>query len=812
MRKSSVLSPAGVDTWLHQAFALHQKGQLGQARALYEQVLARQPAHAQALYLLGTLALQARDMRLAELMLGKAARANPRHAPTLINLAMALSQLDKHTAALETIERALALEPTSVPARGARVGMLVRASRAADALREVDALLAAGVQSAELWVNKGIAHNELGQAAEAERCFDHVLSLAPNHPDAQSQKVKLLIARERYDDALELVDRVLATAPNDAQAHANRGHALMELRRYAEAADACERACAIEASVDRLTRLTTALCLAGRMDKAEAAIRQARALDADYPPLWVAAGQVLAAQGDYASAVVNYDRFLAARGHEDKVLLLKAEALIQAKLYTAAIGVLALCPPDSQAALSPTVYAKLMIADWQDIERPIAQLLGNVREGEGVYVPFSLLPIADDAALMHSVARAYARGTECDTAGQRSVAPTRGKKLRIGYFSADFHNHATCMLMAEMLAAHDHDRFEVYGFSFGPIERDAMTDRIAPCFDQFLYVKDWSVERIAAQSRQLQLDIAIDLKGYTQHGRPQLFAKGCAPVQVSYLGYPGTLGSACMDYIIADHTVIPPEHEAHFSEKVVRMPHSYQCNDSQRPIAERVFERGELGLPDSAFVFVCFNNNYKILPEVFARWMRILQAVPGSVLWLYQGTPEGADKLRGHAAAAGVDPQRLVFAPHLPADQHLSRLRHADLFLDTLPCNAHTTASDALWAGVPLLTCLGNAFQGRVAASLLRALSLDELVTTHLDDYEATAIDLARSPERLAALRARLAAQRQTSSLFDGKRFARNLESAFITMADRHYAGLPPVAFDVQDAGTANPGRVVATS
>lgn len=812
MRKSSVLTPGGVDAWLHQAFALHQQGQLGQARALYEQVLAREPAHAQALYLLGTLALQARDMRLAETMLSKAARANPRHVPTLINLAMALSQLDKHAAALEAVERALALEPTSVPARGARVGMLVRASRAADALREVDALLAAGVQSAELWVNKGIAHNELGQAAEAGRCFDHVLSLAPNHPDAQSQKVKLLIARERYDDALELVDRVLATSPNDAQAHANRGHVLVELRRYADAVEACGRACAIEVSVDRLTRLSTALCLAGRVGEAEVTIKNARGLDAEYPPLWVAAGVVLASLGDYATAALNFDRFLRVRGNEDKVLLLKADALIQAKSYAAAIESLALCSIETPAALSQSVYAKLMLANWTGIEADAQRLLTKVQAGDDVCSPFALLPVANEAALMCSAARVYARGTDCSAHSQWRASQERGEKLRIGYFSADFHNHATCMLMAEMLAAHDHERFEVYGFSFGPIERDAMTDRIAPCFDQFLYVKDWSVDRIAAQARQLQLDIAIDLKGYTQHGRPQLFAKGCAPVQVSYLGYPGTLGSACMDYIIADHTVIAPEHEVHFSEKVVRMPHSYQCNDSQRPIAERVFERGELGLPDSAFVFVCFNNNYKILPEVFARWMRILQAVTGSVLWLYQGTPEGADKLRGHAAAAGVDPQRLVFAPHMPADQHLSRLRHADLFLDTLPCNAHTTASDALWAGVPLLTCLGNAFQGRVAASLLRALSLDELVTTHLDDYEATAIDLARSPERLAALRARLATQRQTSSLFDGTRFARNLESALITMADRHYAGLPPVAFDVQDADTANPGGVVATS
>jgi predicted O-linked N-acetylglucosamine transferase (SPINDLY family) len=801
MQKFPFISTVSPDVWLQQAFALHQQGQLGKARALYEKVLAHQPRHSQALYLLGTLALQARDLRLAESMLGRAAIANPRHVPTLINLAMSLSQLDQHEQALDRINRALELEPASMPARTARLGMLVRASRASEALQLFDELMANGVQSAELWVNKGIAHIELGAPELAEQCFDHVLSLAPQHRDALSQKVKLLISRKQYAQALELTDRCIAAMPDDAQAYANRGHALIELKRCVEAVGACERACALEPTVDRWAKLATALCSVERVEEAEAAIEKARALDPEHPPLWVAAGHLLAKLGEHSSAVLNFDRFLAVRGKDNKVLMLKAVTLLNSGAYQQARDVLALCDgSDSEAFLSSCVYVCLMLADWRDLQGRVELLLSDVRAGRGVHAPFTLLAVVDDAALMRSAAQTWARDGGGDTAGQNDVVvPPRGKKLRIGYFSADFHHHATCMLMAEVFASHDRDQFELFGFSFGLTGRDAMTERVADSFDHFDEVRSWSTERIVAQARRYGLDIAVDLKGYTQQGRPALFAQGCAPIQVSYLGYPGTLGMPCMDYIIADRVVIPPEHEVHYTEKVVRMPHSYQCNDSQRAIASRSFTRQELDLPDSGFVFVCFNNNYKILPEVFARWMKILQATPYSVLWLYEGNAGCAENLRSHARAAGVDPTRLVFAPHMPADQHLARLKHADLFLDTLPCNAHTTASDALWAGVPLLTCLGNAFQGRVAASLLRALSLDELVTTNLDAYEAEAIALAHSPERLDVLRTKLAHQRHAAPLFDGRRFARHLESAYRTMVERHDGGLPPASFDVID-------------
>ncbi|HEX7791942.1 MAG TPA: hypothetical protein VF467_15615, partial [Afipia sp.] len=297
---------------------------------------------------------------------------------------------------------------------------------------------------------------------------------------------------------------------------------------------------------------------------------------------------------------------------------------------------------------------------------------------------------------------------------------------------------------------------------------------------------------IARLLRELEIDIAVDLNGYTEGMRPGVLAHRPAPVQVNYLGFPGTLGAAYMDYIVADATVIPDRQRPFFTEKVVHLPDSYQANDRLRPISDRTFARDELGLPPDGFVFCCFNNNYKITPQTFDGWMRILVHVPGSVLWLIEDNATASANLRKEAAARGVDPQRLVFAARMVPEEHLARHRCADLFLDNMPYNAHTTASDALWAGLPLLTCAGETFAGRVAASLLRAMGLPELVTSSQDDYERLAVELATKPDRLKALRQKLADNRLTAPLFDTVRFTRHLEQAYGAMHTRRKAGQKP--------------------
>jgi len=365
------------------------------------------------------------------------------------------------------------------------------------------------------------------------------------------------------------------------------------------------------------------------------------------------------------------------------------------------------------------------------------------------------------------------------------------EKIRIGYFSMDFKNHAVAMLTAGLFETHNRARFEVIAFSFGPDTKDEMRVRLEKAFDQFIDVQDKSDKEIAELARQMGIDIAIDLAGFTADSRTGIFAYRAAPVQVNYLGYPGTMGADYMDYLIADETLIPEESRQYYAEKIIYLP-CFQANDSKRMIADRVFTREELGLPHHSFVFCCFNNNYKFTPDTFVSWMRILKQTSDSVLFLYAENELVVTNLRREASQQGVDSHRLVFGKKLPAPDYLARYRAADLFLDTLPFNAGTTASDALWAGLPVLTCMGEAFASRMAASLLNAIDMPELITHTQQDYEALAIELATNPDRLKAIRQKLERQRLTTPLFDTELFTRHIEEAYTKMFERYQADLAP--------------------
>lgn len=351
-----------------------------------------------------------------------------------------------------------------------------------------------------------------------------------------------------------------------------------------------------------------------------------------------------------------------------------------------------------------------------------------------------------------------------------------------------------------MFEAQDKARFETIAISFGPDDASGMRERLVKAFDRFIDVRDRSDAAAAALIRSMEIDIAVDLKGFTQDARPGILALRPAPVQVNYLGHPGTMGARYIDYLIADRHIVPESRERYYSEKIVCLPDSYQCNDRQRRVASRPPARVDEGLPDAGFVFSSFNGSFKITPEMFDVWMRLLKSVEGGVLWLLDDNPAAVRNLKREAEARGVSARRLVFAPRKPLEEHLARHRLADLFLDTLPCNAHTTASDALWAGLPVLTCTGETFAGRVAASLLSAAGLPELVTDSLASYEALALSLARDPAALFRLKDKLALHRGVSPLFDTERFTRHLESAFVTMWKRTQNGLPPESFAVAAA------------
>jgi predicted O-linked N-acetylglucosamine transferase (SPINDLY family) len=367
------------------------------------------------------------------------------------------------------------------------------------------------------------------------------------------------------------------------------------------------------------------------------------------------------------------------------------------------------------------------------------------------------------------------------------------EKIRVGYFSADYYNHVVMHLMAELFERHDRSKFELIAFSFGAESNDDMRRRTAKSFDDFIDVRNKSDKDVALLSRDLEVDIAVDLMGFTANGRPGIFALRAAPIQVNYLGYSGTMGADYIDYIIADSIVIPENSKQYYCEKIVYLPNSYQVNDCKRSISEKAFTRAELGLPPMGFVFCCFNSNYKITAQVLDCWIRILKKVEGSVLWLFESDAKAASNLRQKVLTSGVNPERLIFAKRVPLlGEHLARYRSADLFLDTLPYNAHATASDALWVGLPVLTCLGETFAGRVAASLLSATDLPELVTTTPEAYEVLAIELATHPDRLKAIKQKLAKNRLTAPLFDSELFTKHIQTAYIAMYERYHAGLAP--------------------
>jgi len=432
---------------------------------------------------------------------------------------------------------------------------------------------------------------------------------------------------------------------------------------------------------------------------------------------------------------------------------------------------------------------------WDDLPNSLNELTKKINNNEKVITPFALLALIDDPEIQRKTAEICVN----DKHPKSYVLPEIGlypkhKKIRIGYFSADFHNHATMHLMAELFECHDKKKFELIAFSFGPDQQDQWRKRILLCFDQFVDVRLKSDREISLLARKMEIDIAIDLKGFTQDCQPNIFAEGSAPIQVSYLGYPGTMAANYMDYLIADHTLIPEEKQQHYSEKIVYMPGSYQVNVSKRSVSKASLLRHELGLPNTGFIFCCFNNNYKIIPSVFTGWMRILEAVEDSVLWLFSnyGNTSTTKNLKKEAREFGINEDRLVFATYMPIEEHLNRIKQADLFIDTLPYNAHTTTSDALRMGLPVLTCIGNSFASRVAASLLNAVNLPELITINQEQYESLAIELATNPEKLKIIKDKLVSNLSTAPLYNTPLFTRHLESAYSMMYDRYQRGLDP--------------------
>ncbi len=674
--------------------------------------------------------------------------------------------------------------------------------RPADALLSYDQAIALDPAHATALANRGEALLALGRGDDAAASYERALALRSDRADLFYNHGTILLGLRRHEDALASFDRALALDPDSVDALYNRGNALAELKRPADALASYDRALALQTDdAATLFNRGNALVALHRPADAVASYDRALVLLPDNIEILYNRANALAEIGYPDRALADFDRVLALAPDRVDALNNRGMALWQSgRIAEAArtFAELVARAPDFDYAVGNLIGCRLRCCEWTDLSRRTASIADAVVRGARAVDPFTFLAISDSAAAQLQCARAYA-AHRYPPSSRPAVASrhARHDRIRIAYLSADFHEHATAFLAARLFEQHDRSRFEVHAISFGPDASDPMRARLLRSFDSFVDVRAQTDRQVSEMLREREIDIAVDLKGFTTNARTGILADRAAPIQVSFLGYPGTTGTDYIDYIIADERVIPAGDDAFYSECVVRLPGSYQVNDSARPIAGRVPTRAEAGLPAAGFVFACFNTSWKITPRFFAIWMRLLDQVPGSVFWLLADNADATTNLRREAWKRGIAPERLVFAPRVGLADHLARHRLADLFLDTLPCNAHTTASDALWAGLPVLTCTGSAFAARVAGSLLHAANLPELVADNERDYEALARRLAVESGLLSSLRARLERGRASCALFDTDRFRRHLEAAYVVMVERRHRGEPPVAFSV---------------
>jgi predicted O-linked N-acetylglucosamine transferase (SPINDLY family) len=716
------------DTLLQTALRFHESGQLMEAARLYSDIIRGNPSHFEALYRLGLIHLHSGRPGDAERLLAAAVRLQPQVPEFHYVHGCTLQGQQRHEDALRSFARALSLRPDYLEARN----------------------------------NRGVSLLALKRHEEALSCFEKVRAARPDLAMVESNRAAALSGLGRHKEALEAADRATRGHPDVALAWYNKGAALAGLERFKDALSAFERAVALNPhSVDAITFRGIMLAMLERHEEAVGAFNTGLEL-----------------------APSNVD-----------LLYNRSTAFLALKRFGEAMpdceGVLRI-DPDFKYTRGNLIRCRLQLCDWRDMVTERERVLADLRAGKQALWPLYNALISDDENDQLLCSRTWS-GHDCPA----SPSPLwRGERydherVRIAYVSADFRTHAVATLMAGVFEHHDKTQFEVSAISLSD-EKDSMSERLEASFNRFIPVHGTDDVEIARLIRDMEVDILVDLMGYTEGSRTRVFALRPAPLQVVHLGFPGTMGASYIDYIIADPILVPSDRRAYYSEKLVHLPRCYMPGDNRRPIAQQP-TRTEAGLPETGFVFCSFNTAAKIVPPMFDVWMRLLRSVEGSVLWLSPTSSVAASNLRREAVARGVDSDRLVFAPFVAgSDRHLARLSLADLFLDTLPYNAHAGGSDALWAGVPIVTCMGTTFAGRVGTSLLNAIGLPELVANSFDAYETLALKLAREPEMLSAIKAKLAANRGTEPLFDTARFTRDLEAAYLAMWRRQQRGEPP--------------------
>ncbi len=776
-----------IDRKLQQATARLQAGDIAGADALIGDVLRQAPRHPQALCLLGVLRLMSGRALDAVAPLRQVLASDPRNGMAAEHLGLALLQLGQYADA-EPVLRQAARLPGAPASVFMRLGAaLLNQQRAAEALPFLRRALELSPQDADCLLNLGMAHAQLGDVAMAEAQFNAVLRIVPRHADALFNLGVLAMDAARLDDAQRWFEQAIASDPRHADAVVNLGFVLQRLGQPDAAKEKYNRALAINPDHAAAREGLGVLCLAlGRAQEAAQHLREAlRIAPGNVPAHAKLAEALLHLQAlDEAEAAARRAIELDAKIVEAYITLV--EVYFVRKDVERALAAIKLGVEQTGSTLLLGIQARELkrTCDWSEWAWVWQELSAQMAAGGTVSSPFSLL-------YQPASPREQLEYTQRWCAAQYGMTPSREpepaartvarNRPRIGYLSSDFHKHAVGYLVVEMLGLHDRDNYEFFAFSFGPEDGSPVRARLRNACEHFIDIA-WEPDDIAVKRiLDADLDIVIDLKGHTMGSRTSLLAYRLAPIQLNWLGYPGTMGATFIDGIIADGFIIPPEYEEFYSERVLRLPHCYQPNDRTRE-SDAPLTRAQYGLPETGMVFCCFNQAFKISAELFACWVRILHRVPGSVLWLLEDNPRATRNLQNALAASGLAQERMIIAPRLPQSQHLARYKVADLALDSFPYTSHTTASDALWNGCPLLGLCGETFASRVSGSILSACELPDLVTYSLVDYEESAIRLATDRAALDSVRRRVAAAKQSAPLFNMEKFARDLEAIYSSL------------------------------
>jgi predicted O-linked N-acetylglucosamine transferase (SPINDLY family) len=703
-------------------------GQLDAAVKSFEKALALKPDYTEVNYNLGLTFQELGQLDAAVKCYEKAIAVNPDHAEAHNNLGVTLKELGQLDAAVKNYEKAIAIKPDYTEAHSNLGNALKELGQLDAAVKCYEKALAINPDYVEAHNNLGVTLKDLGQLDEAINCFEKVLEVKPDYVEAYNNLALMLADLGQMDEAINCYEKVLKIEPNSYYALNNLGIVFGGVNRLTDAVQCFEKAIQIKP--------------------------------------------------DYTDAYLNHGNSMFNLHLMDEAL----ESYERAKKLK----------PEKDYILGNILRIKMNLCLWDDLSNSIDDLKTHIMKGKNTFIPFTCNDVVDDPKLQRMVTEIFANDKFPKSDVLPKIMPyAKHSKIRIGYFSADFREHPVSHLTANLYETHNRKKFEVYAFSFGSDTKDEMNLRIKAGVDHFYDVSSMSFKDTALLARSLEIDIAVDLGGMVLNARTQIFAMSAAPIQLSYIGYLGTMGLSYYDYLVADRTLIPEEKQHHYSEKIVYLP-SYQVNDSKQSPPATIFTRQDVGLPEAGFVFCCFNSVYKITPTTFDSWGRILDQVDGSVLIIYLNNESAKTNLTKEIVLRGIDPSRLIFGERLSMSEYLARYRVADLFLDTLPYNAGTSASDALRMGLPVLTCIGNSFASRMAASVINAVNLPELITTSREQYESLAIELATNPEKLKIIKDKLVNNLPTAPLYDTPLFTRHLESAYLTMYDRYQNGLDP--------------------